>query len=430
MKTQSTSCVPLIAACVAGLVAGRCAAAPAAPAEGLVASREPDWPQWRGPRRDGTCTETGLLPRWPDRGPKLLWKVTGLGRGWSCPIICRGVLYITGDVGERLVIYAYGLDGKLKWRTANGKAWKRSYPGARACCLLDGGRLYHMNAHGRVACMDPNGGEEIWSVDVLDRFGGRNITWGLSECLLADGAKLIVTPGGRKAMMAALDKKTGRTVWATGPLGKETASYASPILFRYGGRRHLVSCSSSQAFGVDAEAGKIQWQRPRPTRWKAIATTPLYHDGRVLVASPDGRSAELFRLVVAGERTRVEVAWQSPMMDMSGCFTLVGGRLYGSGYHRTFPGWACVDFRTGKVLYRLRELPRGGHLWADGLLYCVSQGGEAVLLAPTSGGFEQRGRFRPVARKCRDFWAHPVIHAGRLYLRHHDTLWCYDVKAS
>jgi len=89
-----------------------------------------------------------------------------------------------------------------------------------------------------------------------------------------------------------------------------------------------------------------------------------------------------------------------------------------------------VDFRTGKVLYRLRELPRGGHLWADGLLYCVSQGGEAVLLAPTSGGFEQRGRFRPVARKCRDFWAHPVIHAGRLYLRHHDTLWCYDVKAS
>ncbi|MGB2822890.1 MAG: PQQ-binding-like beta-propeller repeat protein [Phycisphaerae bacterium] len=401
---------------------------PAAPAEGLIPSTEPGWPQWRGPRRDGICNEKGLLPRWPEGGPKLLWKVDALGRGWSSPIITRGTLYITGDVDRQCVIYAFDLEGTLKWRAPNGESWRRSHAGARACCLYDAGRLYHMNAHARVACLDPNTGKEIWSVDTLERFAGRSITWGHSECLLADGDRLIVTPGGRKAMMASLSRKTGQTVWTSGPLGSDQASYASPILFRYGGRRHIVSCSSHQAFGVDADTGRIQWSHPRPTRYRAIATTPMYHDGRVLVGSPDGKSAELFRLAVAADGTRAEQAWQSPMTDMSGCLTLVGGRVYGSGYDRTFPGWACLDFQTGKVLYRKQDLERGAHVWADGLLYCVTQPGEAVLLSPTADGFEQRGRFRPVQRECRDFWAHPVVHDGRLYLRYHDTLWCHDVR--
>ena len=425
MRNRRRHLLMLVAWAVAGTALAEARRAP----DGIIASAEPDWPQWRGPRRDGICDEKNLLPRWPAGGPKLLWKVGELGKGWSCPIICRDALYITGDVGRQCVVFAFGLDGKPKWRTPNGEAWMRSYRGARACCLYDDGRLYHMNAHGRVACLDPADGREIWSVDVLQRFAGRSIKWGLSECLLADGDRLIVTPGGRKAMLAALDKKTGRTAWATRPLGKETASYASPILFGYGGRRHIVTCSSGRACGVDADTGKIQWSRPRPTRYRAIATTPMYHDGHVLVASPDGKTAEMFRLIVEGGRTRAEQAWQSPMMDMSGCFTVVEGRIHGSGYHRTFPGWAAIDRKTGKVLYRMRDLERGAHLWADGLLYCVSQGGDAVLLASTVDGFETRGRFRLVQRKCRDLWAHPVIHDGRLYLRYHDTLWCFDVRS-
>ena len=400
------------------------------PAEdGIIASPEPGWPQWRGPRRDGICDEKGLLPRWPAGGPKLLWKVEGLGRGWSSPIIARGTLWITGDAAKQRAchVYAIGLDGKRKWRVTNGQAWLGSYRGARACCLFDGGRLYHMNAHGRVACLDPNTGKELWAVNVLRRFEGKTIGWGLSECLLADGARLIVTPGGRKALMAALDKATGKTVWASEPLGQDTASYASPILFRYGGRRHLVSCSSHHAFGVDAETGKLQWTRPRPTKWQAIATTPLYHKGHVLVGSPDKRMSELFRLVVQAGRTRAEPVWLSEMEDMSGCFVHLGGRLYGSGYSKV-PGWACLDFRTGRILYQKRDLRRGAQLLAEGLLYCVSQDGDVALLKPAEGGFETRGRFRLVAKTRGDLWAHPVIHNGRLYLRYHDTLWCYDVR--
>ena len=94
-----------------------------------------------------------------------------------------------------------------------------------------------MNAHGRVACLDAATGKELWAVNVLDRFQGKNITWAMSECLLVDGPRLIVTPGGEKALMAALDKQNGRTLWTTEPLGGDRVAHASPIFFRYAGRR-------------------------------------------------------------------------------------------------------------------------------------------------------------------------------------------------
>ena len=164
-------------------------------ADGLIASPEPDWPQWRGPRRDGISNEKGLLPGWPQDGPKLLWKISGLGKGWSSPIIVGNRLYITGDVGKDLIVFAFDRNGTPIWKTKNGKYWKNPYPGARASCTFSEGRLYHLNAHGRLACLDAASGDEIWTVNILDRFGARNITWALSECLLIDVPRVIVTPG-------------------------------------------------------------------------------------------------------------------------------------------------------------------------------------------------------------------------------------------
>jgi outer membrane protein assembly factor BamB len=420
------SAAPLAAADPASRPATGPATAPAV-ADGVIASREGGWPQWRGPRRDGICDEKGLLPTWPAGGPRLLWKIDGLGRGYSCPIINGGRLYITGDVGNDLRVFAYDLAGKLQWQTASGRAWKHSYPGARACCLVDAGRLYHMNAFGRVACLDPADGHEVWAVDTLPRFDAPTISWGHSECLLADGPRLIVTPGGRKAMMAALDKLTGRTVWASGPIEGDTASYSSPILLAFGGRRHLVSLSSRHAFGVDADSGKLQWTQPRPTRYLAVTTTPLYRDGRVVVASPDGKTAEQFRLVVSPDGVRAEPQWLSPMKNMSGGIVYVDGMLYSSGYPRD-GGWRCVDFATGRLRYETTDLAIGAVLWADGLLYCLSETGDMALLQPTADGFRTRGRFTLAAGGAGDVWAHPVIHEGKLYLRYHDTLWCYDVR--
>ena len=157
------------------------AARAVAAADGLIASPEPGWPQWRGPRRDGISEEKGLLGSWPEGGPKLLWKVDGLGKGWSSPVVAGGRLYVTGDVHDDLVVFAFDTGGAMQWRSENGKAWKRSFPGARAPCALSEGRLYHLNAHGRLACLEAASGKELWAFNILERFDGKNITWALSE---------------------------------------------------------------------------------------------------------------------------------------------------------------------------------------------------------------------------------------------------------
>jgi len=413
----------------------------------LAAAREPGWPQWRGPRRDGISDEKGLLQEWPEGGPKLLWAAEGLGRGWSSPIIVNGTIYITGDVGEDLVIFALDLEGKEKWRSKNGRSWKGSYQGARGSCTYDEGRLYHINAHNRIACFDAADGKELWAVDLIARFAGRNIAWAIAHHPLIDGSRVIVTPGGKKALMAALDKTTGETVWASEPLlferttrfGKgaklpqpvreaDAPGYASPILFELGGRRHIVNCSARHAFGVDADTGKLLWTQPMPTTWEVLAVTPVLYKDCVFVTGPDGRGGVLFRIVVEGGKIRTEEVWTSDMDTCHGGVIALGDVLWGSWY-RHFNGVGCIDALTGKTLHRTSELSMGSLLYADGRLYYLAQRGQMALIKPDPQDFRIISRFTFADGKRNDVWAHPVILDGRLYLRHHDKLACYDVQA-
>ncbi|NLC55745.1 MAG: PQQ-binding-like beta-propeller repeat protein [Armatimonadetes bacterium] len=413
------------------LVAGRAPvlAARGRGTEGLVASPEAGWPQWRGPRRDGVSREKGLLQSWPEGGPRLLWRVEGIGTGWSSPVVSRGRIYITGDVGDDLVIQAFDRNGRRLWQAKNGAAWKGDYPGARACGALSEGRLYHLNAHGRLACLDAATGREVWAVNVLERFGGQNITWGISECLLVDGRRVLVTPGGTQALMAALDKRTGETLWRTEPIPGEQAAYTSPILFRWGGRRLVTNCSSRYGFGVDAETGKLLWKVPVEGRFRSTVSTPVYAGGAVFYTTPDGSDGALYRLRPQGDGVEAELAWRVPLDSLTGGVVHVDDRIYFGGYRRTH-WWHVVEWQTGQPLGQLREVIAGAPVYADGRFHCLAQDGTVVLLRPTpEGGLAVAGQFRLVEAKSRDAWAHPVLVDGRLYLRYHDTLWCYDVKA-
>ena len=396
--------------------------------DGLIRSPEPGWPQWRGPRRDGVSDARGLLSRWPDGGPKLLWKIDGLGRGWSSPVVSAGRLYITGDVGDDLVIFAFDVNGTLLWRAKNGRAWKGAFPGARACCALSDGRLYHMNAYGRVAALDAASGEERWAVNVLERFDGRNITWAMSECLLVDGARVIVTPGGRKALVAALDKRSGETVWTTPPLGDDRATYSSPILFRYAGRRILANCSSAHGFGVDADSGQLLWTVPLKNRFLTNVATPVYGSGCIFYVTPYGELGRLYRLHPAAGGMTAQHVWTSPLDTVTGGAVLVKGTLFAAGYRRP-KSWFAIDWRTGRTQCELKEFTTGAAVYADGRLYVFDERGNVGLLKPAGGSLEVMGRFRLLVDRVRDAWAHPVLHRGRLYLRYHDALWCYDVRA-
>lgn len=395
--------------------------------DGLIASPEPDWPQWRGPRRDGIATEKGLLQSWPANGPTLLWKVEGLGTGWSSPIVVGERLYVTGDVGDDLLVFALDRAGKVLWRAKNGRAWKNPYPGARACCVYSEGRLYHLNAHGRLVCLDAASGREVWAGDILERFGGKNITWALSECLLVDGPRLIVTPGGTKALLAALDKRTGATIWTTEPLGTDRASHCSPILFRLGGRRVIANCSSAHGFGVDADTGKLLWTVPLNNPHGVNVATPIYGTGCLFFVTPYAEHGRLYRLQPNAQGFAPEHLWTSPLDTVTGCGVLLDGTLFASGY-REVKHWLAVDWQTGQTKGELKDLTTGAALSADGRLYILDEEGTVALVKPGSNSLEVVSRFRLTADRLHDAWAHPVLLDGRLYLRYHGALWCYDVK--
>ncbi len=409
---------------------------PAAAPGRLISAAEPGWPQWRGPRRDGISDEKGLLAAWPAGGPAVLWSVSGIGTGYSAPVLARGTLFITGDAGDDLQVLALDTAGKPRWSATNGRAWKGEYPGARASCAFDDGRLYHMNAHGRVACFDATTGRELWAVDVLERFEGRNITWGMSENLLVDGPRVVVTPGGKKGVIAALDKKTGDTIWAAEPLLHDRGAagrvadgpgYASPILFEMAGRRHLVTCSTRHVIGADADTGRILWSRPMPTPYDVLSLTPVLCGDGVFYTAPFTDGGRLYRLRAKGSGVDVEEAWTTRLDSCHGGALLVDGLLLGSGYQKV-KGWSLLDVRTGESLHHLPNLAMGAAVWADGRFYCLSQEGVMALVRADRQGLAVVSEFRPFEGRKRDVWAHPVILDGRLYLRHHDTLTCYDIK--
>jgi outer membrane protein assembly factor BamB len=405
----------------------------------LIASAEPGWPQFRGPRRDGISDERGLLQTWPDGGPKALWRAAGAGRGFSSPIIAEGRLFVTGDIGEDHYILAYDLEGKQLWKIKSGAAWLNQYQGARASVTYSAGRLFHQNAHGRVVCLDAATGADVWSVNVLERYKGENITWGLSECLLVDERAVYVTPGGRDALIVALDKRNGRELWRSAPqLEGESgevaqgAGYAAPIMVRFAGRRLIIGCAAKSLFCVDADTGAIQWTRPRPTSYSVLAMSPVLAGDGVFMSAPFGPPGALHRLIAPktpGDRVGVSDVWTTALDTAQGGVVYADGRLYGSYYPRR-GGWAALDASTGQVLHENRELTKGSAIFADGRLYMLCEDGWMLLQEPRSTAFEEKGRFRMATPRDRDAWAHPVIHDGRLYLRYHDTLVCYDIRAA
>ena len=399
------------------------------PAPALVGSAAPDWPQWRGQHRDGISSETGLLQSWPEGGPKLLWKASGIGRGYSAPIIAAGGVYVTGDQDKELVISAFTLDGQPRWKTANGEPWKKSFPGARSSCCFDSGKLYHMNAQGNLMCLDAATGGVAWAVNVLERYDAKNITWGISESVLVDGDRVFATPAGAKGLMVALDKRSGAPVWATPALEGEQASYSSPILVQAGKRKLLVNGGSKNAFAVDAATGSLFWQLPQVDPKNTVNTTPVLC-GRMLLFTNSSRDyGAVFGVRLDdGPASR---AWTRELRISHGGTVCVDGRLYGASSRGDMLGWVAVDAQTGNptLVKPAGDQSDGAVIYADGRFYCLTVRGLMTLQELTPAGLRTAGTFQlKTEGKGQDAWAHPVVCQGRLFLRYHDALYCYDVR--
>ncbi|HZI17909.1 MAG TPA: PQQ-binding-like beta-propeller repeat protein [Pyrinomonadaceae bacterium] len=395
--------------------------APPAPAARAQAGGE--WPQWRGANRDGVSKETGLLKQWPEGGPPLAWKATGAGRGFSSMSVAGGRLYTMGLRNDREFVVAFdAATGKELWATASGRAFRNDRgDGPRSTPTVDGDRLYSLGGGGDLACIETKTGRVVWSLNVLDKFGGENITWGISESPLVLGDKVLVNAGGPGASVVALNKRDGSLVWKS---QSDRAGYSSAIPVQVGGATQVVFFTSRRAFGLDPKDGRLLWEYAKAANNVANAATPVARGGRVFISSDYGTGAGLVELRAEGAQVSArEVYFTREMRNHHSSSVLVGEHLYGfSGSILT-----AMKFDTGEVAWKDRSVGKGALVYADGMLYCLSENGVVGLVEATPEGYRERGRFH-IEQDSLSTWAHPVVAGGRLYVRDQNTIYAYDVR--
>ena len=386
------------------------------------------WPRLHGPKGDNISTETGLLEKWPEHGPKLLWTAKGIGHGFASVTLAEGMIYTAGDVDKLNVITALDLDGGIQWRFENGSSWLKPTPGARGTPTIDGKRLYHENAHGSVVCLDAKTGQKVWARSIAKEFGGRSSSWGYTESLVIDRDHVICCPGGAAAMVA-LDKTTGDTVWKS-PSANEPAGYATPILAEHQGLRMILTMSEKSLIGVNADTGDLLWRFEHYNpRYVANCVSPVYHDGHVFISGGYGKGSVLLRIDVDGDKAAVTPVWRAEGLDnRHGGVILLNGFLYGASQWSNKGRWVCLEWATGRLTYAERGVGEGSPTSADGMLYTLSERRKVGLVKATPTAHEVISQFSVPQGGRGATWAHPVVCAGRLYIRHGDRLYAYDVR--
>ena len=377
------------------------------------------WPAWRGANRDAKSPDKGLLKAWPARGPKKLWTVTGLGHGFSSVTVVGNMLYTTGHVRRKLILFGLDGTGEEQWRVDVGPGFYKSAPGARSTPTVDEGRVYIVSGMGQVGCYDARRGKTIWTRK-LSEFGGRVPQWGFAESVLIAGDLAIVTPGG-KSCIVALNKKTGETVWQSPPFGG--AQYSSPIHIKHRGREMIVNGTHSGILGVDAKSGKLLWKNRFSAGNTANCPTPAFADGKIFWATGYGKGGICLSLGGYGGAEATQV-WKSSSMDCKhGGYVIVDGHIYGNDG----VGWTCLDLNTGQKKWHAESVGRGSICYADGMLYLLGErGGKMALVEATPEAYKQSGQGR--VRGGGPAWAHPIVIGGRLYVRYDERLYCFDVR--
>ena len=398
-------------------------------------ARAAEWPQWRGPQRNGISAETGLLAEWPKEGPKLVWQVKDIDSGYSTPSVVGDRLYLLSNQGldNEFVQALDAKGGKRIWSQRSGKVGnpdqQPNYPAARSTPTVDGEWVYAFGSDGDLACLERATGKVRWHANVRKDYGGQPGIWAYSESPLVDGEAVICTPGGPDATMLALNKNTGELIWKCAVAGGEQAAYTSALVIEVGGVRQYVQMLQKGLVGVEAKTGKLLWRYDRTAKGSpAVIPTPVV-DGDFIYSAAGRSGGGGVRLKVNGGTFETEQLYFSPKLPTSvGGALKVGEYLYGTSAGALL----CLEFKTGNVKWDDRSIGAAALCYADGRLYLHGENGEVALLEATPEAYREKGRFKPVDQPDRGSskaWAYPIIADGRLYIRDLGTLWCYDVKA-
>jgi outer membrane protein assembly factor BamB len=383
-----------------------------------------DWAQWRGKNRDGISAERGLLKDWPAGGPKLAWTVKGAGEGYSSFAVAGGKVYTLGARGGTEYTMAFDeATGKKLWEVATGSRFRNDRgDGPRGTPTIDGGQVYAYGASGDLAVLDAATGKIAWKINVLEKFGGRNITWGLSESPLVMADRILINAGGANASIVAVNRKDGSLIWKS---GTDEAGYSSGILVPFEGIPQAIFFSASHGVAVDARDGRQLWTYGKASNGTANVATPIARGNKVFFSSNYGTGAGLVELTASGKNISArEVYFTRDMMNHHATSILSGDYLYGFSNAIL----TAMKFDTGEVAWRDRSVGKGSVVFADDRLYLFSENGVVGLAEANPAGYKEHGRFE-IRTGSLPTWSHPVVANGKLYLRDQDTIYAYSVAA-
>ena len=398
----------------------------------LMAQIPCNWPCFHGPDRTNKSTETGLLDKWPDEGPTLLWAAEGLGKGYSSVSFDDGLLFTSGMIEQQTYVFALDLEGEMVWKSPNGISWQtempwaRTYDGTRSTPTCDSGVVFHLSELGRLAAFDQKTGTEQWNLELREMFEAEIPEYGYAESVLIEGKRLYCCPAGKKAYIVCLDKQDGTLIWKNVEV-PGTVGFSSLIRYDMEGIPMLTGVSSSHIFSVNAETGHLLWTYPFKNSRSNNIPDPIFQEGKLFASSGYGKGSILLDIEVRGDQVTVDPVWQNDLMDnLLGGVILHNGFLYGSGDRSR--GWFCIDFNTGKPLWKSGG--KGSITFADGMLYCLDERGTMTLVRATPQAYLTFGSFSVPESGPGMHWAHPVICNRKLYIRHDDFLFVYDVDGS
>jgi outer membrane protein assembly factor BamB len=420
------------------LAAGLALLAVLAPTAFADDAKTADWPQYLGPNRDNHSPETGLLKEWPKDGPALVWKATGLGdskaNAFGSVAVVGDKIFTMGDGKGESVLYALSRDkGDKVWSAKVGDLKNVDHAGARSTPTVDGDRVYALSQFGDLVCFNVKDGSEVWRKNLEKDFKGSVGGWKYSESPLIDGDKLLCTPGGDSAIIA-LNKVNGEVIWKSDL--KDRADYSSMVISNAGGVKQYVQLLASGVVGVDAKDGKLLWKYGKLGGNTANCPSPIALGDQVFATAGYGKGGALLTLSAAdGKVTEKEDYYKTELKNKHGGAVQVGDYIYGGVDDSGSGAMWCVEWKTGNIAKDWMKDPRAkpgkgsvALTFADGNLYCQYNNGYVALVPATPDGYQEKGSFK-IPGSSDWSWSHPVVLGGRLYVRDHDTLWVYDVKA-
>ena len=411
IKLRAGAC--LAAAALCGLMPVMSAQTPSA-----------DWPQWRGPGRDGAIASFTPPNAWPDQLTRR-WKVD-VGLGYATPVLVGGRLYMYSRKDDNEVLAAFdAATGRPMWQTPYpapftvSPAAARHEKGPKSTPAFAGGRLYTLGMSGIVTAFNAADGKQLWQKPAPPV--GPLYHTAMSP--LVDRGMVNVHVGGHnQGALTAFDANTGAVKWAWNGDGP---AYGSPIVAEFGGTRQVIVFTQENLVGVSEAAGELLWKRPFTTSFSQNAITPLIHGDMVIVSGLE-KGITAFRILTRANQWVTENVWEN--RDVSLYMTnavVVRDMLFGMS-HRNSGQFFALDAKTGKTLWTSppRQATNAAISHAGDLLFMLKDDGELIVANASASGFEPVKRYT-VADSAT--WAAPTIAGNRIFVKDTSalTLWTW-----